>query len=475
MSSAALRAQSASDAALSHLAFKIVHTAVALGVVSAVIFAPANEATLALDHFDGARILAGHGIATTLGMESLSAAGSPTAAVGWLGAVVTDALASAGATLSTFFAALAALVTFALVERRARRVGGAIFGLAATGLALLCAIGSFGFAGGIVTALFAVTLAEILDRPGTAAAVGATLLAVLWCNVAPQGIFAPAISLVLALGARFEARSEDEQRWRWIAFAGTALALFATPGFLAFPGIALEDLRLDRGLQDIVPFNPIEVAPLAYRLGFPLAFFAAFAVGVRPRRVGDVLLLLAAGLLALANGTYLPVFGVLVAPLLGASAAAEFPLPESKLATPRGDVLVAIAGVLAAAILVATLVPRERPAAPGYGLAAALALDAKPHRLMCMNVDWCDAAFANDSATRAFMDGRVGAYPQSVRDAQVAFVHLHGPWRRTLATYRIDAVLARKNRGLSMLMALTPGWKAVASDDLAVLYERGAR
>ena len=150
-----------------------------------------------------------------------------------------------------------------------------------------------------------------------------------------------------------------------LGVAGTALALFATPGFLAFPGIALEDLRLDRGLQDIVPFNPMEDAPLAYRLGFPLAFFAAFAVGVRPRRVGDVLLLLAAGLLALANGTYLPVFGVLVAPLLGASAAAEFPLPESKLATPRGDVLVAIAGVLAAAILVATLVPRERPAAPG--------------------------------------------------------------------------------------------------------------
>jgi MFS family permease len=471
MSFAAFRAQSASDAALSHLVFKVVHTAIAVGIVGAVVFAPPNEATLALDQFDGSRILQGHGIATQLGAETFAAVGSPNGAVGWLGALVADALAPAGAVLGTFLATLVALFTFALVERRARRAGGPLFGVLATGLAVLCALGSMGFAGGLVTAAFAVTLAEILDRPGKRAAILATLLAVAWCNVAAQGLFAPALALLFALGARLEARGQDVQRWRWMAFGGTALALLATPAFFSYPGIAFEELRLDRMLQDIVQFNPIDVAPPAYRVGFLLAMFAAFAIGL-PRRIGDVLLFLAAGLLALANGTYLPVFGVLIAPLLAASAAAAPPLPTSRPATARGDVLVAIASVLAAAVLVTTLVARERPAVPAYALAATLARDGKPHRLMCLYVDWCDAALVSGSTTRVFMDGRVGAYPQRVRDAQLELVRLAAHWRRTLDADRIDALLTRKDRPLSMLISLSPGWRAVASDDVAVLYER---
>jgi hypothetical protein len=472
MSSAALRTQNASDAALSHIVFKVVHTAIAFGIVAAVIFSPANDATLALDRFDGSAILQGHGIGALLGPATIVATGSPTGAAGWLGAVVAEVLAPAGAAMTTFVAALVALLTFGLVERRARRLGGPFFGLIATALAALCSIGAFGFAGGVVTAFFAVVLAEILDRPGTRSAVFATLLAVIWCNVSVQGLFAPLLALVFALGARFEGRPEADQRALWTAFGGTALALLATPGLLAYPGIAFESLRIDRSLQDLVQFDPVDVAPLAYRVGFPLAMFAAFAVGLPKKRAGDVLLFLVAGFLALSNGAYLPVFGALVAPLIAMSAANAISLPEFKPAGARGDVLVAIAGVLVAAFLVTTMVPRVRPATPAFGLAAALARDARPHRLICLSVDWCDAALVPGSATRVFMDGRVGAYPQNVRDAQVDVVHLHEHWRTTLEKYRIDAVLARKDRGLSMIVSLSPGWKAVATDELGVLYER---
>jgi hypothetical protein len=472
MRSAALRAPRTSDAALGHVAFKAAHTLLAIGVAGAAIFAAPSDGTLALDRFAGGQFLLGHGIAHALGNESISAAGSPTGAAGWLGAVAVAAIAAMGGAVATFVAVLAALVTFALVERRARRMAGPVFGLAAASLGFACAIGSFGFAGGIVTAAFAVALAEVLDWPGTWSALLATALAVVWCNVAPQGLFAPALAFVFALGARLEAHSDAEQRRRWLAFGGTALALFATPGLLAYPAVALEDLRLDQALTDIVQYHPADVALLAYRTGFLLALCAAYALGLRQKRAGDVLLFAAAGLLALANGSYLPVFGVLVAPLLAASAAATFALRDRDVATPRGDLLVAVASVLAAAVLATSLAPRDLPVAPAFGLAASLAGDGRPHRLLCLNVEWCDAALANGAKTSVFMDGRVGAYPPSVRQAQLNVVHMREGWRRTLATYRIDAILARKDRAFSTLVALTPGWKAVASDELAVLYER---
>jgi hypothetical protein len=470
----ALPARTAIDASANTVAYRALYAALAVGIALAAAHAPANEATLALDRFAGAAIVHTLAVTTHLGSETFSASGSPTGAVGWLGALAAYLLGLGSATFGAFAAAFAALCTFVLVERRARRLGGRAFALAATALAALCAIGSFGCAGAIYTATFALVLAELLDRPGARSTILATLLAAVWCNVAPQGLLAPALALVFALGAHFEARSARECRYRWFAVAGTALAVLATPGFLSYPPIAFEAMRFDRGLDGIVAFHPADLVPLAYRTGFLLIVCAAFAVGLRRNRAGDVLLFLGAGYLAVANGSYLPVFGVLVAPLLAASAAAAFPsMAQMRLGGSRGDMAIGIGATAVAAC--ALLAAMQHPAAPvpAFALAASLSNDGHPHRLFCSNVDWCDAALGDGSSrTQVFMDGRVGAYPQRVRDAQRDIVRLKQHWLRTIGERRIDAMLLRIDRPLAGMLSLSHGWTVVASDDEAVLYER---
>jgi hypothetical protein len=340
-------------------------------------------------------------------------------------------------------------------------------------LAFLCAISSLGVAGGIVTGAFVSILAYVLERPGPRAALIATLLTVVWCNTSATGVLAPAIALCMAATSTFGG-SPFERRWARIAVAGTLLAIFATPGLWAYPALALEGLRIDRSVG-VVPENPIDVAPLAYRIGFLLVVFAAFAVGARRGRESSIPLLLCGALLALANGAYIVVFGVLAAPILAASTAEAFPaLAGAVTASMRTD-LIAGACAVALAAIAAWLSGRSgAPLADGYGLAASLAADGRSHRLYCSNVDWCDAALSLAPNVRVFMDGRIAPYPDAVRDAKrdVALGDVH--WNERLRERNVDTLIVAKGRLLSGLVELSPGWRVAASDGTAVLYDRRA-
>ena len=452
-------------------AYRGLYVVLGAAIVAATAFAPPDSAALALARFTGAQIARDHSIPLHLGAETFTAAGAYSGGLGWLGAFGTELLSRHG--LASFATILAALVAFALVEMRARRAAGRIFALAAGALAAACAPGSLGVAGGIVSAAFAAAVAYVLERPGPRATASATALTVLWCNVAPEGLLAPLIALCLAAEATFGGRSLAERRWARAAFAGTALATLATPAFLAFPGLALEALRIDRALDGIVSLHPVDVAPIAYRVGFTLAVFAALALGLQRGREGSIPLLVFAAMLALANGAFVVVFGVLVAPLLAGSAAAAFPR-AARLAggSMRGDLAVAGGLILLAVGLGAYAGARPAPLPPGFELAARLAADGVPHRLYCYNVDWCGQALAGAPAVRVFMDGRIAAYPDAVRELQRDIVRLKGHWRKVLDDDRIDALLVRRDRPLATIVALSPAWHVVASDPSTVLYER---
>jgi len=457
--------------------YRTAYVAIALGIVALAASAAPDPAALALDRFLGARIVATRAIPLHLGAETFTAAGAFSGGLGWLGALTVYVFSLGSEAIARFVTIVATLATFALVELRARRAAGRVYALAAVALAAACALGELGIAGGIVTALFATGLAYLLERPGPRTVVAVTLLTVIWCNVAPQGLLAPAIAICLVAFKRVDptdAVAVAQRRWGRIACAATALAIFATPALFSYPLLAFEGLRVDRLLSGIVAYHPMDVAPLAYRLGFGLAVLAALATGTVRGREDRIPLLVFAAMLALANGAYVVVFGALAAPLLAASAVAAFgKLGNQTLGSVRGDA-VAGACVLAFGALLAWHFGAGAAPPPGFALAASLARDSQPHRLYCANVDWCDAALAGSPRVRVFMDGRVAAYPNTIWDAEHDTRTLKPHWRKRLDDFRVDTLLLQKDRAFATIIAMSGGWREVAGDASAVLYERRA-
>jgi hypothetical protein len=464
----------AAEVSRTGIAYRAAYVALAVAIAIGCVLATPDSAAYALGRFTGFAMLHDHTLPLYLGTESFTADGSYAGAIGWLGALGTALLSNLPPAASLFATALVALATFAFVELRARRVASRGLALGAVALAGLCAVGSFGVAGGIVTAAFASALAYILDRPSPRAAALATVLAIVWCNTAPQGLLAPAIALCAIASVWFGAATALERRYALLAFAGTVLATLATPALFAYPALAFEAMRVDRELMGVIAsVNPVDVVPFAYRAGFTLVVFAAFALGIRRGREGAIPLLLFGALLALANGAYVVVFGVLAAPLLAGSAAAAFPrFTRPGTAAARGD-LVALGCAVAVALFGAWQAAAHfTPLTGGYALAASLAADGKSHRVYCTNVDWCNAALAGAPNVRVFMDGRVAAYPEATRDRKRDIGNLKPQWRKRLADDGVDAIVAAGDRAFSGLVALSPGWYAAATDDGTVLYER---
>lgn len=456
--------------------YRGLYVAIAIALALGAATAAPDAGALALDRFAGTRILHDRSIPLHLGRETFTAVGAYNGGLGWLGALVVDALWLGGSTLAHLGSLLATFVTFAFVELRARRTAGRGVALAAVVLAAACAPGSLGIAGGIVTAAFAAALAYVLDRPGPRATLGATLLAVVWCNVAPQGLLAPAIAACVAAETTFkpldraDRRAVAERRWARVACAGTLLATLATPAFVAYPALALKALRIDGPLFGVVEFHPVDVAMLAYRIGFTLVVVAAFGLGIT--RAGAIPLLVLGALLALLNGSYVVVFGALAAPLVAAAAANAWPkLATIATGSVRGDVL-AGACALTLAVAFVWIFPRPQAVSGGYALAASLGADGRAHRLFCSEVDWCNAALAASPLERVFMDGRVAGYPPQIWNAQVDISRFRKSWRDRLEQFRIDAVLAPEDGPLAGLLVLAPGWHALASNETSALYVR---
>ena len=451
--------------------YRFAYLAIAAAIVVSTAFAPVNSAALALAHFLGGHILNDRAIPMRLGSETFTAPGSYSGGIGWLGAVANELLARAGYGAALFATMLAALVAFAFVELRARRLGGRWLALGAVVLARACAPESLGIAGGITTAAFVAVLAYVLERPSRTAAIVATILAVVWCNVAAEGLLAPAIAACIAAATTLRRGTQDERRWSRFACLGTALALLATPAFTSYPLYALGTLRLDRDLFGVVAYHPIDVAPLAYRVGFTAIIVAGLAFGLQRDRGAWIPLFVAAAVLALMNGAFVIVFGVLAAPILAASAAAAYPrFAQLGTGSVRADIAIGVAAVaLAAGIAPFVATPAT---APGYALAAGLGSDGRSHRVFCYDVDWCDVAISEAPRVSVFADGRVAAYPSTVLGRQRDIVTMKNHWRRTIDRNKVDTMILRNDRPLTTMISMAPGWHLVASDAAASVYER---
>jgi hypothetical protein len=213
----------------------------------------------------------------------------------------------------------------------------------------------------------------------------------------------------------------------------------------------------------LVAIHPIDVAPVAYRVGFTLVAVGALVFGSRFRRV-DLPLLGLAVPLALANGAFLPLLGTIAAPPLAAAAR-----------LPRGAA--ALLSLLAACSVVASSLAAQRSnTAPPSGLVGVLARSGVAHRVFCEPLEWCSTVTAQGSPRlRVFMDGRVALYSPALRREQRAIARVHRGWQAQAAAAGIDAFLVTRRGALATLLGLDPRWRSPASDDRAVLYVRRGR
>jgi hypothetical protein len=392
-----------------------------------------------------------------------------------------------GTVAALALAAIAAVFAFACTEQRARERSGRSLGLAAVVVAALCSFDALRAGGAIVSAAFAAALVLTLERSGRRAGIAATCVTLLWCNVSTDGVLAPLIALAFALGATFDGSTQTARRSAWYVTGACAIATFATPALATLPLHMLETLRIDRALSGIVAMHPVEVAPQAYRIGFTLAVVAFFVAGSGARaRVSlrDALLVVLAMLLALANGAYLAIFGVLVAPVLAGLAYATFvrgaadEARDAHHASSRtGDAVVGTAALLLALALAVLLAPRANAALAlqPYALAN-VAFASGPHRFYCANVDWCSYAVAEGPrGTSALVDGRITAASGAALDAQRTIAHASPGWRAVLERRHIDVMLVRHDRALATLLRMRGDWRVLASDDAADLFTRTKR
>jgi hypothetical protein len=369
------------------------------------------------------------------------------------------------------------VVTLALVEFRARPRTGEVLSLAAMILCSFCFLDALRVGGGAVHWICAAALLLVLERARGAYLYAAIPIALIWANLAPDAIFAPAIAALIALGRVLDRRlPRAEILHAWAVTLGCAAVLLLTPAGAKYLTLAPLAAHLDRSLTAVIPLAPSSVAPHAYAAFFLILAIGA-ALGMQRCRWEDRLLFAAAIVLAFWNGDDLPLVGIVAAPVLVGTVvrvAPQFfapPAPRERLA----DGLIAlIALFLAFGFAAETQARIARSSAerdPADAIVRRAAADGRPHRLVCVVVEWCNYAIAFGNV-RVLMDGRTERYDGPTRDAQHEIARVTAGWKAELARRGVDAVLAHRSDALAALLELAPGWNAVDLRDGIILFER---
>jgi hypothetical protein len=187
---------------------------------------------------------------------------------------------------------------------------------------------------------------------------------------------------------------------------------------------------------------------------------------------------LAAGVvLTMVDGAYLPLLGIIAAPILAGSVrdvAPQFGLgPSSRRLADAGLAFVALLATIAIAIGINARANVASERVAPYELIERLAADGRPHVLYCSFLEWCDYAIGSPNV-RVWMDGRVERASLETRDVQRIVARVETGWPERLRAARIDALVVRRSDALATLLALSRDWSAGDGDESAQLFLRRA-
>lgn len=413
-------------------------------------------------------------------MFSFTMQGAPWRSSQWLSLVIYGtAQAWGGWAANIVVAALAAATAFALLARFLL----ARLGVVAAALVLAVAAAIMWpqlFARPHVLALpvAAAWTAALLSAAERRAVphVAALVLMTLWANL--HGSFLLGLVLVVpaALDAVVGAEPQARPRlaWRWLVFAGLAMAAsWITPYGWNSLGASLAVLDLGEALTLIREWKPLDFGrPGALQIAVMAALALALAAGARlsPLRALMVVGLLA---LALAHRRHVDMFALLAPMVLAAPLAAQFArLRGGAIRLPRA------AGAAAIALMaIATTVAAgrgHRPPAPFAPAAAVAAL--KQHGAARIFNDYNFGGYLIAQGVPVFIDGRAELYGADFLTRYDAAVRLRRPaefidW---LDRYRIDATLLSPRTPAARLLDHMDGWRKAYVDAIAVVHVRDA-
>jgi len=398
--------------------------------------------------------------------------------------------------------ALFAVATFALLHRVLRREGlGQEWALALIGLGALATRGFWLPRPQLVTYLLLALFWGILreERVGQADRLAwLPLLTLLWVNLHGGFILGPALlGLCLAseLGHRafrIDGSAPDGRRLRRLALAlaGCGLAALANPFHyraILFPFQVLED-RLARALIIEWASPPFQAPQVLLIEGLLLLTLLLLLRTPRPARLGDLLVLAVFVHLALQAVRNIPLFVIVLLPLLGRVLADTAPRWTPALIAARDWVRRRLAVAVAAAVAVPVVAWWSLPLGslgefvPRLGVAPTFPAGAveflkreRPPGPLFNDYGWGGyLIWRLYPDYRVWIDGRVAVYgPQHLAEF-VEMIDVRPRWRETLDRRGIGLVLIRARSTLAFFLRVSPEWEVLYEDPVAVLFGRRA-
>lgn len=309
------------------------------------------------------------------------------------------------------------------------------------------------------------------------------LVPVVWLWVNSHGSFPLGLVWLLARAtgelADWRAWPREAARYVWVFLAGLALAALNPLGskLLTFPlTISEKQEALSRVIEWRSPDFQLLTARIAL-VGLVVALVVLMRARVAWRDALPVVAFVAFGLVAMRN---LPAAAIVIAPVL----ARALRRPES--AAPRGAPTahqartnrLLMATILAAFVVFGAAALAGDPLAlDRYPVAAASFLDERgliggANRLAHRDVVGNYLTFRFGRTVRVFIDDRVDMFPLRVSEDYRTLLNGRSESLEVLDRYQVSAVLWERDRPLSTLLAVAPGWEQVYGDDDYLVFER---
>jgi hypothetical protein len=216
--------------------------------------------------------------------------------------------------------------------------------------------------------------------------------------------------------------------------------------------------------------------------GASVLFMAVLGLARRPLNITDTLWALLFTLMALTSLRHIPLYAIVVTPLLAGRLAAEIPWLSHPLASWRRPALMAVAWPM----LIAGILVQARQAEPTGGLqlqaqasaaqyptGAVELLRGSPRETRLFNeYHWGGYLIDRLPEIPVFIDGRADVHGDALIEKYVRVTRLMPGWRQVLDEYGVDVVLVEQGKPLDGALAVDPSWEPAFTGTVERIYAR---
>jgi len=227
-------------------------------------------------------------------------------------------------------------------------------------------------------------------------------------------------------------------------------------------------------------------ASLFVALAASLLLAIVLGIGRRPLGISEVLWTLAFGFMALQSARHVPLYAVVIMPLLAARIQAEIPALRNSVSTWKRPAVLGVTWLMLAAIVLATLADPEKrsklqlgyePSSATYPAGAVEYL--RVHNLegnLFNDYGWGGyLIYQLYPERRVFIDGRADVYGDAFVGSYIAVHRLQPNWRQVLEEHGVPLALVGKDSVVATVLSADPAWREVYAGEVERLFVREAQ